>query len=218
MKSICVVPIKSYSSRLPNKNFRKLGERPLYQWLIESIVKAHCFNSIYLDSDSEIIKKYTSEIGLGFIQRKPELAVRAANGNHLINYYRQIIPEYDFYFQCHVTSPFLSSKSIKECHRKLTTSHIYDSILTVEIINKFCWYRNNPINYDPKDLPRTQDLYPMYQETSGLYGIRADVFDKYQCRIGKNPYFFVVSGKETIDIDTIEDFKNAEYCLRKEGR
>ena len=215
-KSACIIPIKTYSSRLSQKNFRLLGDKSLYKYLIESIVKANCFDRIYLDSDSEIIKDYANDCGLGFIQRKPELAKGSAGGNDLIEYYREIIPEYYYYFQAHVTSPFLKPESIRICHDILTGINEYNSVLTVMDVKKFLWHQFKPVNYDPKILPRTQELEPVHEETSGLYGITAKEFDRNRCRIGSKPYFYIVDEKEAVDIDTIEDFKYAEYLLHRD--
>jgi len=222
-RTVCVIPIKTHSSRLPNKNFRQLGDKPLFKWLIESVVRACCFSDIYIDSDSEIIEQYAIDMRIKFIQRLPRLAQGGAGGNDLIEYYRAVIPDYDYYFQAHVTSPFLSEATIRQCHDILVNSSEYDSILTVQDIKKFTWYqlsnrtnRYQAINYNPKILPRTQDLKSMFQETSGLYGVKADVFDEIRCRIGNKPYFFIIDNeKEAIDIDTIDDFKYAEYILRR---
>ena len=61
--------------------------------------------------------------------------------------------------------------------------------------------------YKPKILPRSQDAKPIVMETTGLYGIRKKTLKKHKCRIGQKPYFFEVSKKESLDLDTKEDFK-----------
>ena len=68
-----------------------------------------------------------------------------------------------------------------------------------------------PVNYRPGILPRSQDLVPIMEETTGLYGIKKESLDKYRCRIGRKPYVHVVSKFEAVDINTEEDLLVAEY-------
>ena len=58
MKVCATIPIKSNSTRVKDKNFKLLGGKPLYQYIIDHCIKAQCFNSIYFDTDSEDIKQY----------------------------------------------------------------------------------------------------------------------------------------------------------------
>ena len=73
------------------------------------------------------------------------------------------------------------------------------------------WFKNKPVNYKPNVLPRSQDAKPIIMETTGLlYGIRKKTLKKYKCRIGKKTLFFLrFQKKESLDLDTKEDFKNS---------
>ena len=83
----------------------------------------------------------------------------------------------------------------------------HDSILTSNEIYSWFWFNKKPVNYKPKILPRSQDAKPIVIETTGLYGIKSKALKKYKCRIGKKPYFYMVNKKESLDLDTEEDFK-----------
>ena len=63
------------------------------------------------------------------------------------------------------------------------------SILTSHEIYSWFWFKNKPINYSPKVLPRSQDAKPITVETTGLYGITYPALKKNKCRIGKKPFF-----------------------------
>ena len=67
-----------------------------------------------------------------------------------------------------------------------------------------------PVNYRPGILPRSQDMEPLIEETTGLYGISKESLKKYKCRIGRKPYMHIVNKFEAIDINTEQDFKMAE--------
>ena len=145
------------------------------------------------------------------IERKEELAKNSANGNDLLIYHQQLFPNYDYYFQLFATAPFLQSESIKACYNMLIKSEKYDSCFTANIHNGFFWLNGVPFNYRPSVLPRSQDLMPVVEETTGLYGISNDALLRYRCRIGSNPYIHIVSKFEAVDINTEEDLKIAEY-------
>ena len=205
MKIVAIVPIKSKSERVKNKNFKKINGKPLYKFLLEKIKKCN-FDEIYIDSNSSKIKKYCQKNNFNFIKRLPRLAKNNANGNHLLNYHRKIIKA-DIYFQLFITSPLITIKTINKCIEILKNNKKIDSILTVKKIYSWFWFNQKPVNYDPRVLPRSQDAKPIVMETTGLYGIRAHSLKKYKCRIGKKPHFYSVSQKESLDLDTIEDFK-----------
>lgn len=67
-----------------------------------------------------------------------------------------------------------------------------------------------PFNYELDNIPRTQDLPEIYQETSGFYVYRSEVMNKYGRRIGDTPYMVEVSEIESMDIDEKEDFEIAD--------
>lgn len=69
------------------------------------------------------------------------------------------------------------------------------------------------MNFDAAHLPRSQDLEPIYRETSGIYVFTREVFGKYHRRVGRYPFIKTVSYKEAVDINTLEDFKLAEALL-----
>lgn len=211
MKSACFIPIKSNSERVPGKNFRILCGKPLYQYIISHVIEAACFDDVYVDTNSEEVNFYCSKKGVKIIERKEELAKNTANGNDLLNYHFSLFPNYDFYFQLFATAPFLQPESIKNCANFLYGSQEYDSVFTALYEHSFYWFGGTPINYRPCILPRSQDMEPVIEETTGLYGITRLSLEKYRCRIGAKPYMYKVNKFEAVDINTEDDLKLAEF-------
>ena len=170
MKIVAIVPIKSQSKRVKNKNFKKINGKPLYRYLLDKL-KFTNFNEIYVDSDSTEIEKYCRLNNYKFIKRLPKLALDNSNGNDLLNYHSKIINA-DIYFQLFITAPLLKIETINNCIEKIKKNKKYDSILTSKSVQTWFWYKGKPVNYDPKILPRSQDADPLVFETTGLYGIR----------------------------------------------
>ena len=92
-----------------------------------------------------------------------------------------------------------------------------DSAFSAEKIQTFAWYKDKPINYDLNDVPRTQDLEPIWVETSAFFMFKKEIFIDYNRRIGFNPYIPEVSGIEAIDIDEKKDYDLACQLAKIEG-
>ncbi|MGI5058564.1 cytidylyltransferase domain-containing protein [Treponema pectinovorum] len=211
MKTACFIPIKENSERVPGKNFRILNGKKLYEHIIEHVIEANCFDAIYIDTNSKEICEYANGKNLYVIERLEELAQNTANGNDLLVYHRNLKKEYDYYFQMFATAPFLQPTSIVTCANALLNSEDYDSCFTAIKNNGFYWFNGVPVNYRPGILPRSQDMTPVIEETTGMYGITAESLDRYKCRIGRNPYIHLVDKFEAVDINTEDDLKIAEY-------
>ncbi|MDR2648166.1 MAG: acylneuraminate cytidylyltransferase family protein [Clostridiales bacterium] len=214
MKIGCFIPIKSYSERVPGKNFRKLNGKKLYEYVLEHVIESDIFDTVYVDTDSDELKGYCLTNDIVIINRKKEYVSNSINGNDLIYYHYTCYPEFDFYFQLFATAPYMQPITIKNCVEKLVSSNNFDSCFTAVMNHGFYWLGGSPVNYRPNILPRSQDLTPMIEETTGLYGIKRESLEKYRCRIGAKPYIHVVNKFEAIDINTEFDLKMAEYVGR----
>ena len=211
MKIAAFIPIKSNSERVPGKNFRLLNGKKLYEYIIEHTIEAGVFDDIYVDTNSDEIRVYAKSRRCEVIEREEILASNTANGNDLLNYHCEKFPQYDYYFQLFATAPFLQADTIRNCVDKLIYSANHDSCFTALKHHGFFWLRENAINYRPCILPRSQDLIPIIEETTGIYGIKKDSLKKYRCRIGASPYIHFINKFEAVDINNEEDFKIAEY-------
>lgn len=203
MKTACFIPIKSNSERVHGKNFRVLNGKKLYEYICSNVRIAGVFDDVYVDTNSEEIKEYESSLGFKVIDRKPELAQNTANGNDLLVYQFGLYPDYDFYFQAFATAPYLRPESIAACFEKLVLTEKFDSCFTATENHGFYWLAGNPVNYRPGILPRSQDMLPVVEETTGLYGICRDSLERYRCRIGRNPYIHIVDKFQAVDIFTL---------------
>ena len=81
------------------------------------------------------------------------------------------------------------------------------------------FYREDgsPVNHDPDNLIRTQDLEPWFEENSNLYIFSAESFAATGARIGKRPILFETPRLDSLEIDTQEDWDLAELvaCSRR---
>lgn len=211
MKIAALVPVKLNSRRLPNKNFLMLGNRPLAHYIFDTLLKIDSIASVYCYTSQDHMLQLLPR-GIKLLPRPARLDQDSVSGNELFDYAIARLSDYNIIVLCHPTGPFISKESIlKGLDSILNGGH--DSALSVEKHLNYAWYKNIPLNYEPEKMCQTQDLVPLYTETSGFYAFTIESYIKNKSRIGVNPCFVEVSAREAVDIDDPSDFVYAEHFL-----
>lgn len=210
MKVVAVMPIKLINERCPGKNIKILGNKPLLQWELDSLISTGLCNSINVFCSSPDVEKYIPS-RVFFMKRPKYLDLPTSNFSQIFSCFMEKVDS-DIYVYAHATAPFITVKTMKECIEAVTSGK-YDSAFCAIKLQDYLWQKGEPLNFDATNLPRTQDLIPIYQETSGVYVFKKEVFEKYHRRIGINPFIKEVSFKEAVDIDNPEDFELAEALV-----
>lgn len=211
-----IVPIKEHSERVPRKNFRDFNGRPLYHWIIETLEETSEVDKIIINTDSEtVIEKAPKLFDVQISERPKELRGDYVSMNNIISYEVENNSA-DIYIQTHCTNPLLSSDTVSECLEKFAHSEDSDALFTVTRHQKMLYDEDlKPINHEPDNLMRTQDLPPVYEENSNVYIFTESTIQNVSQRTGKNPMVHEMDEIESIDIDTKTDFMMAEYFHRK---
>ena len=209
-KIVAVMPIKMNNERLPGKNTKLLGKKPLLQYQLEVLLQIRELGSINVYCSNEEICKYLPN-GINFIKRPSYLDLPSSNFNQIFESFMRDTDS-DIYVYAHATAPFIKAETIRECINAVLAGK-HDSAFCARKIQDFLWQDGEPLNFDASNTPRTQDLKPIYRETSGVYVFTKEVYERTKRRIGKSPFIKEVSVKETIDINNPEDFKMAELFL-----
>lgn len=203
MKTVAFVPIKLNSQRLPHKNILPIAGHPLCWHLCNTLLQVEEIDEVYVYCSDEDVINYIPE-GIIFKKRDKKLDGDLVKG---FDIYRSFISEVDadVYVLAHTTSPFIKAESVRNA-----LSHILsgenDSAFSAERIQTFAWYKGKPVNYDLNDVPRTQDMEPIWVETSAFFMFKKDIFTLHNRRIGFNPFIQEVSGIESVDIDEKKDY------------
>lgn len=221
MKTVAFVPVKLNNQRTPGKNTKKFDDgTALITFFLKTLVRVNGFDRVYVFCSDPAIKKHLIP-GVDYLERPQYLDSQQATPQDIMEEFIKRV-DADIYAVCHCTSPFVSKEHIEECVRA-TKSDDYDSSFTAERLQHLMWTeKNEPLNFDPTNVPRTQDLPVYYNEVSAAYVFKKEVFEKYRRRIGIKPHITEVSGVECVDIDYPEDFEiaNAIYMFmikEKEG-
>lgn len=209
-KVVAIVPIKLSSRRLPNKNFLKLGDKPLSKHILDRLLDVDVIDEVYCySSQPQIMSMYSDKVR--FLSRPSALDSDSTLANELFGYAVEKI-DAEIVVICHATGPFIRSASI-EAGVNAVLSGDFDCAFSVMKARTYAWYKDRPLNYDPSKMVQTQDLNPVYFETSGFYVFRKNRYLKTGTRVGDRPFFVEVDVKEGIDIDEPKDFNLARALL-----
>ena len=211
MKVVAFVPIRLNSKRVVGKNLKLLGDKPLLQYILETLTNAASIDEVYVYCSQEEIIPLLPQ-GVKFLKRNESLDRDETLGQEIYDAFTKEI-DADVYVLAHTTSPFIKVETIDNAVRQVTEGN-HDSAFSAQKVQTFTWYKGQPLNYDLKEIPRTQTIEPVYFETSAFYIFRKEIWTIEHQRIGRNPYIAIVNPIEGIDIDNPEDFEFAEQVLQ----
>jgi len=220
MKSICIIPARGGSKRIPKKNIKLFHGKPLIAYSIENALASKLFDKVIVSTDNthiaEIAKKYGAEIP--FLRPK-ELSDDYAGTwdvvEHAIKFLEAQGESYKYVCTLYATAPLLEVEYLKEGYEKLKNSDACRSFSVTSM--PFPIQRTFKITQDdrcemfwPQNYnTRSQDLEEAYQDAGQFY------WQKQGCKsddvfFGKDSIPIILPRYLVQDIDTLEDWKRAE--------
>lgn len=216
-KTTALLPIKQNSERVKGKNFRDLCGKPLYAWILETLLSCEEIDEVVIDTDSEsFIEELHQKYPAVRTLLRPE-AIRggAVSMNLIIQHDMSQCPDTDLFIQTHTTNPLLTKKSIDSAIRMFRQrTEDYDSLFSVNRIQARTYWRDgSAINHVLGELKRTQDLEPIFEENSNFFLFTRDSFQKTASRLGSKPFLFETKPMESLEIDEEEDFQFVQLVM-----
>ena len=179
-------------------------------YLLESLAAAKNIDEVYVYCSNREVEQYLPE-GVKFLQRDERLDSNTTLGKEIYDAFTEEV-EADIYILAHTTSPFIRTSTIEQAVEAVE-SGAHDSAFSAERIQTFTWWKGEPLNYSLQHIPRTQDLEPLYVETSAFFVFRSEVWKQQHRRIGDKPFIAVTDRIESMDIDNPDDFTLAEAIV-----
>lgn len=222
MKIVAVVPMKLNNRRLPQKNTKAFTNgKPLCYYVLSTLLKIKSIDKIYVYCSNPDIKEFIPE-GVRYLRRSSSLDQDTTKMNEVLKAFAEEVSA-DIYVMTHTTAPFIRAESIEKGLNAVVSGK-YDSSFAAKKLQDFLWKDGVPFNYQLNNIPRTQDLPVLYEETSGFYIYKKSVINETNRRIGETPYIVEVGEIESVDIDEKEDFviadaiynylKNSQYDMK----
>ena len=216
MSTIAVIPARGGSKRLPGKNILELKKVPL---LVHSITYAlknkSIVNEVYVSTDNDQIKDIALQYGAKVIERPESLSQdNSTTVSALKHTLQQVEYTVDNVVLLQPTNPLRPIDLLNNAFRIFEDGQ-YDSLMTVSSsdkkLGKIVNDQFQPFNYTMGQ--RSQDMEPLYYENGLLYITKASlILDNLI--LGENNYPFVLDHPyASVDIDTEEDLKYAQFVL-----
>lgn len=204
MRTVAIVPMKLNNRRLPQKNTKSFTNgKPLCYYILSTLLTVEGIDEVYVYCSSPDIQEFIPD-GVKYLKRSETLDQDTTKMNEVLQCFSKDVPA-DVYVMTHTTAPFISKESITK-GLKAVLSGEYDSSFAAKKLQDFLWKDGAPLNYELDNIPRTQDLPVLFQETSGFYIYKNEVMTQLNRRIGKRPFIVEIGEIESIDIDEADDF------------
>ncbi len=219
-KIIVMIPARLGSKRIPKKNLRYLGEKPLIQYPIELALHVPEFDSVWVNTESEELGKAIQTMGAQFHKRPPELATDQAT-NREFTYEFMCKHDCDYVVMINSTSPLLRMETVQK-FANYVVENDYDTVLSVVSEKEETFYQGKALNFSLENKVNSQTLEPVQKIVWALTAWRREHFMKLE-QAGQCPVFagelglFEIPKDESCDLDTEEDWNIAEGRITAAG-
>lgn len=227
MRNLAIIPARSGSKGLKDKNIKPLVNKPLLAYSIEAAKKSNIFDEIIVSTDSQ---KY-ADIAKSFNAKVPFLREKelATDDSLIWDVVRNIIGKFEKkgkYFDnvalLQPTSPLREDKDILAAYDKLMDRNLNAVVSVCEMDHSPLWSNTLPkdqslvgfIKPDVSILPR-QKLPKYYRLNGAIYFFKTDYIKKVENIYQEKVEAIIMSRERSIDVDTLMDFMMAEFFLKK---
>jgi CMP-N,N'-diacetyllegionaminic acid synthase len=222
---VAVIPARAGSKRLPRKNVRQLGGRPLISYSIEHARAARWIREIYVSTDDAEIGAIAAEAGAIVVERPADLSSDTASSEsailHVLDEHRSVHgadPDLVVFLQA--TSPIRRGRDVDAAIETLIAEGA-DSLFSACRSHAFIWaVRDNglvSLTYDYGNRPRGQDFEAQFAENGSIYVFRTRVLRQEGNRLGGRIAVYEMDEWSSFQIDTAEDAAIVEWILDRIG-
>lgn len=228
MKNIAIIPARSGSKGLKDKNIRSFDGKPLLAWSVEAAVSSGCYDTVHVSTDSEEYAKIAREFGADV----PFLRSAALSGDtadswdvmtEVLNRYAALSGEFDTLTILQPTSPLRSGEDIIRAF-ELYREKNADAVVSVcEADHPPEWYQPLGENGELSAFDRSERTEKRRQEFETRYRINGAVYlisvpyfreDPHHIYRGK-AFAYIMDKRSSVDIDDLSDFELAELLHRQ---
>lgn len=226
MKRIAIIPARSGSKGLRDKNIKELNGKPLIVYSIESAIESGKFDKVFVSTDSreyaDIAQKYGADAS--FLRSKKNSGDTAGSWDavrEVIDILKTKGEEYDEVMLLQATSPLRTAEDIINAINLLHERKARSVVSLTECDHSPIWCNTLPKdgnmdNFDRaeyKDLPR-QSLPTYYRYNGAIYLVTNDELYNTDRMFERGCYAYIMPQNRSIDIDTALDFLIAETIMK----
>ncbi|MGB4660450.1 MAG: acylneuraminate cytidylyltransferase family protein [Mobilitalea sp.] len=225
MGNLALIPARSGSKGLINKNIKLLQGKPLIAYSIEAARESGVFDEIYVSTDSQEYAEIALQYGakVPFL-RNPDTSTDTATSWDVVKealdrYEKQGI-KFDMVTLLQPTTPLRTADDICSAYELFLKEQAKAVVSVCEMDHSPLWCSVLPqdhslVNFIPKEVMETprQELPTYYRINGGIYMVRTDYILRTTNLYEAGCYAYVMEKKNSVDIDDEFDFKMAEAIL-----
>ena len=221
--TICIIPARSKSKRIKNKNIKHFNKKPIISYAIMIAKKSKLFERIIVSTDSKKIAKIAIKYGaeVPFL-RKRELSDDYTNTpDVLIDAIKNISSfENEYHFCLYPTAALITTKDMIESLNKIKRKNS-DVLIAITNFNqspmRALKINGDRVNFNFKKFAksRTQDTPILYRDTGTFYIYKTKDLLIKRGKLTKNSTYYYLNNLRGIDIDNEIDFQFAEFIYKK---
>ncbi len=218
--TICIIPARSGSKGIKNKNITLIKNKPLFLYSLEFAKKLSFVKKIIFSTDSKKYLSIARKYGYKFNSVRPKkLSSDTTETIDVIKYEiknlsKKIQKQVKFILILQPTCPFRKLNDFKKAYKKLTKN--YDAILTVKKVNEHPERMmkkdkngnlsnfSNRVNFKPR-----QNLEQLYIRAGSMYFFKVKKLQYKKFNLGDKIYGIEVKGKYKVNIDNKDDLEEA---------
>lgn len=223
MKKIAIIPARSGSKGLKDKNIIDLCGKPLIEYSIEAALKAGCFDRVIVSTDSEKYGKIAISAGAEVMYRGEELSNdKATTYDVLKDLLSRVDCNIDYFVLLQPTSPLRNAEHVLEAIRKFEDNfERFDFLVSMKDADH-AKVLVNPIDDDESLKYFDTDFANYRRQAFKDYCPNGAIFigkpDKYIQKghfFGEKSLSYIMSKYDSVDIDDEIDYELAKICMRK---
>lgn len=235
MKKIAIIPARSGSKGLPNKNVLMLGDKPLIAYSIEAALDSKCFERVIVSTDSLEYRYVAEKFGAEVILRDEKLSSDTTSSFMVIeDVLYKLGRKYDYFMLLQPTSPFRTSKHIEESIQLFEKKiQDFDFLVSMEkntkpsILIKQIEEDQSLKAYDMDFSGYVRQKYREFIPNGAIYIGKINEYLEKKHFFGNRSVAYFMSKEDSVDIDDKLDFeiaisilanKNKEKTLKKNIR
>ena len=209
-----LIPVRSGSERVKNKNIRPFAGSTLLEIKIRQMLRIPELDGVVVNSNDDEMLDIARQCGAEAVKRDGYFATSTVSINEV---YEDIALHFDadvmVYSNC--TNPLIRDESVSNAIREFNAlGSRYDSLNTAHMIKEFLWLDGKAINYNPAEMPKSQNLPDILALNFAVNIIRREDILKAKSIVGARPYLYPISQTEATDIDNEIDFAFAEFYYK----
>ncbi|MDR0739000.1 MAG: acylneuraminate cytidylyltransferase family protein [Oscillospiraceae bacterium] len=222
-KLLAIIPAKSNSKGIKNKNIKLLNNKPLIFYSIDAAIKSKIFDTIFVSTDSKNYKKITENYGIKVPFLRPKNISRDTSKSekyilHALNRFKVLGKTFNFFAVLQPTSPFRTAKDIKNAADIIIDEKL-DSVVSVcksEHPKEYFFELSQNLSLYKKSFEfNRQKCKKTYRLNGALYFANCESFLKKKSFYVKKSRAYIMPRKRSVDIDTTLDLEFAEFLFSK---